>query len=84
MMVALPSIQHTLHASASTLQWTVAGYTLAFALLPITAAGWATGTAADRLPHRPGRVHAGVGADRHAQSIALLIAARVLQGRWRR
>lgn len=35
-MVALPSIQHTLHASASTLQWTVAGYTLAFALLLIT------------------------------------------------
>ena len=35
-VVALPSIQHTLHASASTLQWTVAGYTLTFALLLIT------------------------------------------------
>jgi MFS family permease len=33
-VVALPSIQHTLHASASTLQWTVA-----FALLLITG-GW--------------------------------------------
>jgi MFS family permease len=35
-VVALPSIQRTLHASASALQWTVAGYTLAFAHLLIT------------------------------------------------
>lgn len=48
MMVALPSIQHTLHASASTLQWTVAGYTLAFALLPITG-----GRLGDRYGRRP-------------------------------
>ena len=45
-VIALPSIQRTLHASASALQWTVAGYTLAFALLLITGAGSATGTAA--------------------------------------
>jgi MFS family permease len=35
-LVALPSLQRSLDVGASTLQWTVAGYTLAFALLLIT------------------------------------------------
>jgi MFS family permease len=35
-LVALPSIQRGLQVGASTLQWTVAAYTLAFALLLIT------------------------------------------------
>jgi MFS family permease len=55
-VIALPSIQRTLHASASALQWTVAGYTLAFALLLTRAAGWAIDTAAgpSSSPASPG------------------------------
>jgi EmrB/QacA subfamily drug resistance transporter len=35
--VAIPSIQTHLHASSSTIQWIIAGYSLSFALLLITA-----------------------------------------------
>ncbi len=34
--VALPTIQHDLHASISGLEWTVNAYTLAFAVLLVT------------------------------------------------
>jgi EmrB/QacA subfamily drug resistance transporter len=34
--VALPSIQHSLHASTSSLEWTVNAYTLSFAVLLVT------------------------------------------------
>jgi EmrB/QacA subfamily drug resistance transporter len=34
--IALPTIQHTMHASYTALQWMAAGYTLTFALLLIT------------------------------------------------
>jgi EmrB/QacA subfamily drug resistance transporter len=34
--VALPSIQRSLHASTSALEWTVSGYTLSFAVLLVT------------------------------------------------
>ena len=36
MNIALPTIQHTMHASYTALQWMAAGYTLTFALLLIT------------------------------------------------
>ena len=35
--IAIPSIQLHLHASSSAIQWIVAGYSLSFALLLITA-----------------------------------------------
>ena len=34
--VALPSIEHDLHSSLSSLEWTISGYTLAFAVTLVT------------------------------------------------
>ena len=45
--VALPPIQHELHTSYETVQWMLTGYTLAFAILQITA-----GRLGDILGHR--------------------------------
>lgn len=45
--VALPSIQRSLHASASELEWVVAGYGLSFAVLIVTA-----GRLGDRIGRR--------------------------------
>src|SRR5438105_729505 len=45
--VALPSIERTLHATSSQLQWTVDAYTLVFASLLLTA-----GTLGDRYGRR--------------------------------
>ena len=40
--IAIPSIQRDLHAGYADVQWALAGYTLAYALVLITAAAWAT------------------------------------------
>ncbi|GIH15604.1 MFS transporter [Rugosimonospora africana] len=79
--VALPSIQRDLHASASGVEWVVAGYGLAFAVL-LNAAG--------RISDRIGRRRlfaAGVAlfvvasaACGAAPTTAVLIGARVVQG----
>jgi MFS family permease len=79
--VALPSLQRHLHASSAQLEWSVAGYTLAFAAAMITGA---------RLGDRYGRVRVfqlGLAGFTLVSALAglatnppLLIAARVLQG----
>jgi EmrB/QacA subfamily drug resistance transporter len=78
---ALPAIQRDLHASVSTLEWTVNAYSLAFAAAIITAAGLG-----DRLGRRRVFV-AGLAlftfasaACALAPSASLLLAARALQG----
>lgn len=79
--VALPSIQHDLHASVSALQWTTAGYTVVLASLLMLG-----GSTADRL----GRARvfkfglalftAASLACALAPSVGWLVAFRVLQG----
>ncbi|MFR0357242.1 MFS transporter [Streptomyces sediminimaris] len=79
--VALPSMQHDLHASAPAIQWVVSGYALSFALVLVTA-----GRLGDAIGRR--RIFllalaafvlcsAAAGA---APSITLLVAARLAQG----
>jgi EmrB/QacA subfamily drug resistance transporter len=79
--VALPTIGPDLGAPPSALQWTVTGYTLAFALTLITG-----GRLGDRFGHRAlfvlgaagfGAASALAGA---APGVAVLLAARVAQG----
>jgi EmrB/QacA subfamily drug resistance transporter len=79
--VALPSIQHDLHATASAVQWVVAGYGLAFAVLLVAA-----GRVGDRIGRRRLFVigialfvlaSAACGA---APSAGVLIGARLVQG----
>jgi MFS family permease len=80
-LVALPSIERTLGAGEAALQWTVAGYSLTFALLLITGGRlgdivgrkrvFVTGLAGFTLAS----LLAGV-----APSAGMLVAARVLQG----
>jgi EmrB/QacA subfamily drug resistance transporter len=79
--VALPTIGHDLGAPPSALQWTVTGYTLAFALTLITG-----GRLGDRFGHRAlfvlgtagfGAASAVAGA---APGTAVLLGARVAQG----
>jgi EmrB/QacA subfamily drug resistance transporter len=79
--LALPSIQEDLHASYAALQWVAAGYTLAFALVLITA-----GRLGDILG-RKRLFQVGVAgftvaslACAVAQSPGMLVASRVLQG----
>jgi EmrB/QacA subfamily drug resistance transporter len=79
--LALPSIQEDLHAGYAALQWVAAGYTLAFALVLITA-----GRLGDILGRKrlfligvAGFTVASL-ACAVAQSPELLVAARVLQG----
>jgi EmrB/QacA subfamily drug resistance transporter len=80
-LVALPSIQRGLQVGASTLQWTVAAYTLAFALLLITGGrlGDSYGRKRVFLVGLAGFTVASVltGA---AQSAAMLVGSRALQG----
>ncbi|MFE1291022.1 MFS transporter [Streptomyces sp. NPDC058751] len=79
--VALPSMQHALHASAPSIQWVVSGYALTFALVLVTA-----GRLGDAIGRR--RIFllalaafvlcsAAAGA---APTITLLIVARLAQG----
>ncbi len=79
--VALPSIQHDLHMSVSSLEWVVSGYALSFAVLMLSG-----GKLADMLGRRlifviglaifaVSSLACGL-----AGSAALLIAARVVQG----
>jgi EmrB/QacA subfamily drug resistance transporter len=79
--VALPDIQHSLHASVSGLQWTLDAYTLVMASLLMLG-----GSTADRIGRRRifqiglcvfsvGSLLCGL-----APSLNMLIAARVLQG----
>jgi EmrB/QacA subfamily drug resistance transporter len=78
---ALPEIRTSLHASISTLAWTVNAYTLSFAILLITAAALG-----DRWGRR--RLYAGglvlftvsSAACALAPDVAVLLAARVAQG----
>ena len=79
--VALPSIQHDLHATASAVEWVVAGYGLAFAALLVAA-----GRIGDRIGRRRLFV-IGVGlfvvasaACGAAPAAGALIAARLVQG----
>jgi EmrB/QacA subfamily drug resistance transporter len=80
-IIALPTIQHELHADPSALQWTATGYTLAFALTLITG-----GRLGDRFGHRALFVvgTAGFGASSLlagcAPNVEVLLAARVAQG----
>jgi EmrB/QacA subfamily drug resistance transporter len=80
-IVALPSIQRALDLGASTLQWTVAAYTLAFALLLI--AGGRLGDIYGRkrvfLVGLAGFTVASV-LTGTAQSAAMLVGSRALQG----
>jgi EmrB/QacA subfamily drug resistance transporter len=80
-LVALPSIQRSLDASAATLQWTVAGYTLAFALLLITGGrlGDSYGRKRVFLIGLAGFTVASV-LTGTAQSAGMLVGSRVLQG----
>lgn len=79
--IALPSIQRELGAAPSALQWTAAGYTLAFALTLITG-----GRLGDRFGHRALFVlgTAGFGVSSLvaglAPEVGVLLAARVAQG----
>jgi len=79
--IALPTVQRDLGAQPSALQWTATGYTLAFALTLITG-----GRLGDRFGHRALFVlgTAGFGlaslAAGTAPDVALLLAARVVQG----
>ncbi len=79
--VAVPSIQHGLHASDSAIQWVISGYALAFALLLVNA-----GRLGDSVGYRQMFI-AGVTGFTLASvlcgcawSPGSLIAARVLQG----
>lgn len=79
--VALPSIQRSLHASASALEWVVTGYGLAFAVLLISG-----GRLGDRFGRRR-TFSAGVtlfivssAVCGFAPDAALLVGARILQG----
>ena len=79
--VALPSIHQKLHADAASLQWTVAGYTLAFALFLITA-----GRLGDLLGRKKLLIIGIAGftaaslACGLAQSPGVLVGSRVVQG----
>jgi EmrB/QacA subfamily drug resistance transporter len=79
--VALPSIQHALHASPSMLEWTVSGYALAFGLVLIPAGR--LGDAIGRRPLYLGGLAlfllASLGAGL-SQNPTELVIARVLQG----
>ncbi|MEV4256736.1 MFS transporter [Spirillospora sp. NPDC049652] len=78
--VALPAIRHDLHASVSSLQWTVDAYTLVLSAFLVMA-----GSTADRIGRRrvfqAGLATFGIGSllCGLAPSIEWLIAARVLQ-----
>src|SRR5213075_1424940 len=81
MNVALPSIERSLHASTSQLQWTVDAYTLVFASLLLTA-----GTIGDKYGRR-GTLMAGLAIfgtgsvlAAFASSAESLIAFRALMG----
>jgi EmrB/QacA subfamily drug resistance transporter len=80
-IIALPTIQHSLDAVPSALQWTATGYTLAFALTLIIG-----GRLGDRFGHRTLFVvgTAGFGlaslAAGLAPDVTVLLAARVCQG----
>ena len=60
--VALPAISATLEATPAQLEWTLAGYVIAFATLLITGVAWATysagaassSSASSASPSRPG------------------------------
>lgn len=80
-LVALPSIQRGLQVGASTLQWTVAAYTLAFALLLITGGrlGDSYGRKRVFLAGLAGFTLASV-LTGTAQSAAMLVGSRALQG----
>jgi EmrB/QacA subfamily drug resistance transporter len=79
--MALPSIQQDLHAGYAALQWVAAGYTLAFALVLITAGrlGDILGRKRLFLVGVAGFTAASL-ACAVAQSPAMLVASRVLQG----
>jgi MFS family permease len=83
--IALPTIRDDLNASAAALEWTIAGYTLAFAL------GLITGGRLGDVYGRRRMFLLGVGGFTAASllcglawSSEVLIAARMAQGRWRR
>ena len=57
--VALPSIRAGLHAPASSLEWIVAGYALAYGLALCRRAGRRRVRPQAALPHRPDPVHPG-------------------------
>ena len=80
-LVALPSIQCGLQVGASTLQWTVAAYTLAFALLLITGGrlGDSYGRKRVFLVGLAGFTVASV-LTGTAQSAGMLVVSRALQG----
>lgn len=79
--VALPSIQHQLHATPSALEWIISGYTLGLAaMIPLM------GALGDRLGHRPVLLAALVifgicsAAAALAPDPAALVGARIAQG----
>ncbi|MEV4116479.1 MFS transporter [Nonomuraea sp. NPDC049695] len=79
--VALPTIQHQLHAAPSALEWIISGYTLGLAaLIPLM------GALGDRLGHRPVLLAALVifglcsAAAALAPDPATLVGARIAQG----
>ncbi|MFG2275670.1 MFS transporter [Streptomyces chartreusis] len=79
--VALPTVQHNLHASPAQVQWIVSGYTLTFALALVTA-----GRLGDALDRRRIFLMALCGfvvfsaACGAAPNITLLVVARLAQG----
>ncbi|MDQ3849291.1 MAG: MFS transporter, partial [Actinomycetota bacterium] len=79
--IAIPSIHADLGASAAALEWTIAGYTLAFAVLLITG-----GRLGDAFGRRRaflvgvGAFTAASAASGLAQSSEVLVAARIAQG----
>ncbi|CAL9643774.1 MFS transporter [Streptomyces sp. enrichment culture] len=80
-VVALPSLQRDLHASAASVQWVVSGYALAFALalVPAGRLGDAVGRRRIFLWALTAFVVCSAAAGA-APTVALLIAARIAQG----
>ena len=72
---ALPTIRADLHASISTLGWTISAYSLAYAALILTGTAPPPGL----LTGRDG-VHAGLGRVRVSPDVSSLVTARAVQG----
>src|SRR5437764_12515955 len=79
--VALPSLGRELHASVSGLQWVLDGYTVTFAGL-LLSAGWLGDRLGSRVVFQGGLVVVGLASVSCAvaPALAVLIAARVVQG----
>ena len=77
---AIPVIRQDLHASLSSLEWTVNAYTLTFAVLLLTGAALGDGSAAAESRGRHRDLHARLDRGRARASVDTLNLARAVQG----